>query len=204
MRLNLFKAARRTALALCVSWVGGCAVYGIFAKPHAYLTYSVNALDAAPTRVPKCGVGDGSRIMSMMNVGGGTLGVTLCFKTLKAEERQWWMEASYSLAVARQMDAFEERFRVPPPDLVEVASLHREHRLEQWRFAAIAATSVVVGGWALVTVVGLVVRSIYGIPRGKDSRHRLPTGATASSQHNRYPNAGTSTRVKRRTKSRLE
>lgn len=204
MRLNLFKAARRTALALCVSWVGGCAVYGIFAKPHAHLTYSVKTLETAPARAPKCGLGDGSRIMSMMKVGDGTLGVTLCFKTLKAEERQWWMEASYSLDVARQMDEFEERFRVPPPDLVEVASMHREHRLEQWRFAAVAAASGVIGGWALMALVGQVVRSVYGIPRGKDSRHRRPTGATTSSQRDRYPNAGTSTRVRRRTKSRLE
>lgn len=39
---ELFQGARRTALALCISWVGGCAIYGIFAKPEIYLTYSVS------------------------------------------------------------------------------------------------------------------------------------------------------------------
>lgn len=200
MKANMFKAGRRIALALCVVWPAGCAVYGIFAKPYAYLTYSVSALGATPVRAHKCALDDGSRDISIKDVEGNPVGVRLCFKTLKAQPRRWWTEASYSPEVVRQMDEFEEGFRLPPQGIAEAERMHREQHLEQWKYAAIAAVSGMALIGVLVFVVGWVVRGVLGIPRGQDARRLSPSGTAARGQRSRHAHAEPSQRIKRRTK----
>lgn len=200
MRVNKFKAARRSAFVLAAAWVGGCAAYGAFAKPRAYLTYSIRAPGTAPVRVLKCGLDDGSRVISTRHTETGSVGVTLCFKTLKAQKRRWWMEASYSPDVVRQMDAFEEGFRLPPQGAAEAERIHREERIEAWRFAATAAASGLAVGWLLVAVIGWLVRGVLNIPKGKDHRRMSSAGASANQRRMSDSKVVHENRVKRRSR----
>ncbi len=207
MRVNKFKAARRMALALCVSWVAGCVVYGVFATPSVHLSYRINGPDAAPVRVDKCGRDEGSRLLATKDASGNRVRVTLCFKALEAQVHRVGVEASYSLEVARQMDELEERFRLPPEGAAEAQRLVQDRLLQERQYAAIAAVSGLVAGWILVAFVGWAVRGILGIPRGADSHLVLPRPNATSRQRSVDTTAENPSRVKRRTRghrSRLD
>ena len=204
MRMNIFKGARRSALVLCISWVGGCVIYGIFAKPEIFLTYSVSMLGEAPSRVPKCGQGDGSREFSARDSEGHPVAVKLCFKALKSQGRRWWMEASYSPDVLRKMDAFVDSFQLPEQGLAEVKRTRQEERFELWKHAAISAVSGVVIGWVLVAVIGWLVRAYLRIPRGQDFRRVLPPRPTAVKQTSSQAQVGSSQRGKRKKIRRFD
>ena len=200
MRINLFKAARRIAVALGVSWVGGCIVYGVIARPHAHLSYSIGAPGTAPVRVDRCGRDDGSRFILAKNVEGHPIGVLLCFKTLKAKSARWWAGGTYTPEVERQMSALEESFRLPPEGVKEAERIHQEQRLEQWNYAAIAAVSGLAVGWVLVVIVGWLARGVLDIPAGKNTTHSLQHGTSSGTPRSRLSLAEDPLRVKRRTK----
>lgn len=200
MRVNMFKTGRRISLALGVSWVGGCLAYGIFASPYIHLNYSISGPDAEPVRVDRCDHEDGSRYISAKDVGGNSVGVLLCFKTVRAKDAQWWLGGIYSSEVERQMVQLEKRFRLPLQGSAEAERSRREQRLEQWNYAAIAAVSGLAGGWMLVAAVGSVVRGVRHIPRGKDSKRTLPLGTAVSRPSSGLAPAKNSTRGKRRTR----
>lgn len=200
MTVNMFKTARRASLALGVAWLGGCAAYAIFAKPQVHLNYSIGAPGEAPVRVDRCGQDDGSRYLSTRDVGGNSVDVLLCFKSLKAKDVKWWLGGIYSPEGARQMSELEKSFRLPPQGSAEAERSRREQRLDQWSYAAIAAVSGVVGGWGLVAVVGWVARGFLHIPRGRDSKRSLPPGTAVSRPSSGFAPAKDSTRVKRRTR----
>jgi hypothetical protein len=200
MTINLFKAARRIALALGVTWVGGCVAYGFFAQPHAYLTYSVSALGAAPARADKCGFDDDMRDISTKDSAGNAVGVRLCFKSLKTKDSQWWRGASYAPEVVRQMDAFEESFQLPLQGMDEAQRMRQEQRVEQRTYAAMAAAAGSIAIWVLTLVVGWGARVILRIPRGQDSGPTWPRRASTR-QHSHDKTAEHASRAKRRTRT---
>lgn len=199
MRINMFKAARRAALALCVAWVGGCVAFGFFAKPRVHLTYAIDTPEAAPVRVNRCGPDDGSRFILAQDVEGGDVDVTLCFKTLKAQSRRWWMEASYSLDVVRQMDAFEKSFRLPPQGVAEAERLRQQRQLDEWKHAATSAAFGLAAIGLLAVVAGWLARGVLGIPRGQDDWRVTLPGTAKRRPRSRRATAESSGRVKRRT-----
>jgi hypothetical protein len=182
VKVNMFEGARRIALVLGVLWVGGCIAYGILAEPQADLDYSINRLGAVPVRVERCGADDGREYLSTDDGKGNSVSVTLCFKAFPsdkgerlipyapAENGKWWMAGPYSSEVTRYMKERGESFALPPQGMEEARRLRWGKRLEQWKDAAVAAVSGLAVGWALVLVVGWVVRGFLGIARGQDAR----------------------------------
>ncbi len=202
MRVNIFKAARRIAIAFCVVWIGGCAAYGIFAKPYAHLNYSISSPDAAPVRVERCGREDGSRYIATRDSEGAAVGVLLCFKTLKAKDAQWWIGGAYAPEVARQMIELEERFQLPRQGDEEARSIRREQRIDHWTYAAIAAASGLALCLVVVVGAGWVARSVLGLARGEDYLISWPPGASRGRRRSRTHAEVSSGRVGRRSRSR--
>lgn len=182
MKVNIFEGARRIALAMGVLWSLGCIGFAGFSEPNAHLTYSIAWPGTAPVQAAECGDSDGREFTYATTRGGNRVSVTLCLTAHQvkdgellvpyapAPDSQWWMAGRYSSEVSKYGKEVERTFQLPASGSEEGDRLHHQARVEQWKQAMQVMFGGLLIGWALVAVIGWIVRGFLGIPRGKDAR----------------------------------
>jgi hypothetical protein len=183
MRINVFSGARRFALVVGICWLVGCAAYGIFHAPYIYAYFAVNWPGTAPVIVADCGPDDAREYIFRFPAEASGMSGTLCFSALAASDGRmlipygaknadgrWLMNAPYEPAVKSYTRSVAQAF-IPSQANMENLNQRVENKLsEQHKEAFYTAAIGIAVWWAIVFIVGWIMRGFLGIPRSHDSR----------------------------------
>lgn len=181
MKVNIFEGARRISLLIGALWVVGWSAHAIFSEPYSQVTYSVLSL-GVPFVAEDCPDRAAIEFLEREAPDGKSVNIKLCFLAGQADNGEMlvpyteasdgivWMGERYSTEVQKYTESVARKFQLTPEGIEAFEAIQRKALLEQWGVAAMSLFGGLAIGWAVVAVIGWIVRGFMGIPRGQDMR----------------------------------
>lgn len=183
MRINLFEASRRIAIVASVVAVAVTA-FSIMPDKVVKLTFSLSRPNAnwEMSQDKNCDNEAGRGISSLTLNNGIKAFVTLCFNPVMLNDGSFFIETdivengavifdkSWSPQVFKYIQRASERFAIPDHQYEKVIEATKDQAINKAKNYLFVLFCFLVGLWTTFFAIGWIVRGLFGIPFGKDSR----------------------------------
>ncbi len=183
VKLNIFEGARRIAMLTGGIYALGVLGWAVSTDPYVSLSFSVPELNAKAVMVDGCGNEDAREYLAPQLPDGSKASVTLCFPPSMSSDGRMlipyradperadrvWMNDRYSSDVTQYTRPVAARFGLQSDAVSAYKARQRAALFDQWKLAIQFVCGGLAALWAMVALVGWIVRGFLGIPRGHDA-----------------------------------